>query len=438
LCMRNLLSPRLPRKLDRPPRLIQERGVLKTAQMTDDTRRVLIAGGGPVGLLAALLLGRRGIPVRLFDGNDGPQADPRAATTHPATLDLLGAAGLAQDMMRAGLVAPIVQFWDRPSGRKIAEFDHTLLAGETRFPFVVQCEQFKTARLAMDRLDALPNVELSWGREVVAVEQSSGRVTVEVSGPAGIERHAGAYLIGADGGRSTVRKSVGIAFEGFTWPERFIVLTTPFDFAAHRGYCPRTYLADPDEWCNCFKVSADGPPGLWRTVFPTDPNASDDALLSDESIEARLQKFFPAHARYEIVHRNLYVTHQRVATKFRLGRVLLAGDAAHVNNPIGGMGLNGGIQDAVNLAEKLASVLLDGASDRVLDLFDLQRRTVTNEFVQAQTIENKRRLEERDPDLRRAKLGELGEISLDPVRARKFLMRTAMIDMQRRAASIEL
>ena len=406
--------------------------------MTDDTRRVLIAGGGPVGLLAALLLGRRGIPVRLFDGNDGPQADPRAATTHPATLDLLGAAGLAEDMMRAGLVSPIVQFWDRPTGQKIAEFDHTLLAGDTRFPFVVQCEQFKTARLVMDRLAALRNVELCWGREVAAVEQSADRVTIAASGPAGIERHAGAYLIGADGGRSTVRKSVGIAFEGFTWPERFIVLTTPFDFAAHRGFCPRTYLADPDEWCNCFKVSADGPPGLWRTVFPTDPAASDDQLLSDDSVQARLQKFFPATEQYEIVHRNLYVTHQRVATRFRLGRVLLAGDAAHVNNPIGGMGLNGGIQDAVNLAEKLAPVLLEGASDRALDLYDLQRRTVTNEFVQQQTIENKRRLEERDPELRRRQLGALAAAASDPARARDFLLRTAMIAMQRRAQAITL
>ena len=147
-----------------------------------------------------------------------------------------------------------------------------------------------------------------------------------------------------------MRKQCGIEFEGFTWPERFIVLTTPFDFEASRGYCPRSYFADPDEWCNCFKVSENGPPGLWRTVFPTDPALSDDELMSDAAIEARLQKFFPAPERYEVVHRNLYVTHQRVAGTFRAGLVLLAGDAAHVNNPIGGMGLNGGLQDAGNLS----------------------------------------------------------------------------------------
>jgi 3-(3-hydroxy-phenyl)propionate hydroxylase len=405
--------------------------------MTRDDRRVLIAGGGPVGLLCAWLLGRRGIPVRLFDDNESPQADPRAATTHPATLDLLAADGLADDMARVGLVAPVFQFWDRPTGELVAQFDHALLKGDTAHPFVVQCEQFKTAELLLDRLRDFPNVEVLFGHEVVGVAQADGAVTIEVSGAQGRSRHSGGYLIGADGGRSTVRKQCGIAFDGFTWPERFIVLTTPYDFEAKRGYCPRSYFADPEAWCNCFKVSADGPPGLWRTVFPTDPAQSDGELMSDKGVEARLQKFFPSPEPYEVVHRNLYVTHQRVAERFRNGRVLLAGDAAHVNNPIGGMGLNGGIQDGVNLCEKLAAVL-DGAPDRLLDLYDIQRRTVAIEFVQEQSIANKNRLEARDPDLRRRNLDELRAIAADPERARQFLLRTAMIASQRRAAAIEL
>jgi 3-(3-hydroxy-phenyl)propionate hydroxylase len=403
-----------------------------------DRQRVLVAGGGPVGLLCAWLLGRRGLSVRLFDENASPQADPRAATTHPATLDLLSDDGLSDDMARVGLVCPIFQFWDRPSGELVAQFDHAVLAADTRHPFVVQCEQFKTAKLILQRLRKLPNVEVLFGHQVVDVAQADGHVSADVRGPDGRSRHTGAYLIGADGGRSTVRKQSGIAFEGFTWPERFIVLTTPFDFEASRGYCPRSYFADPEEWCNCFKVSADGPPGLWRTVFPTDPAKSDDALMSDEAVQARLQKFFPAAQPYEIVHRNLYVTHQRVASTFRKGRVLLAGDAAHVNNPIGGMGLNGGIQDAANVCEKLLKIMLDGAPDRLLDLYDLQRRTVAVEFVQEQSIANKKRLEAKDPETRAQNLRELRDIAADPSRARQFLLRTAMIASQRRAAAMEL
>jgi 3-(3-hydroxy-phenyl)propionate hydroxylase len=405
---------------------------------TPDDRRVLIAGGGPVGLFCALLLGRHGLPVRLFDENAGLQQDPRAATTHPATLELLGAAGLADDVARVGLVAPIFQFWDRPTGRKVAEFDHALLKDDTAYPFAVQCEQFKTARLIFEQLLALPNVEVLFGHEVVGVEQNDRSVTVEARGPAGTTSHQGAYLIGADGGRSAVRKQCGIAFDGFTWPERFIVLTTPFDFAASRGYCPRSYFADPDEWCNCFKVSGDGPPGLWRTVYPANPALSDDELMSDEAVQARLQRFFPAPEPYAIVHRNLYVTHQRVAHRFRAGRVLLAGDAAHVNNPIGGMGLNGGLQDAANASEQIARILLDAAPDRLLDLYDLQRRTVATEFVQEQTIANKKRLEVRDPDARRRSLDELGAIAADPARARDFLLRSSMISSQRRVAAMTL
>jgi 3-(3-hydroxy-phenyl)propionate hydroxylase len=406
--------------------------------MPSDNRLVLIAGAGPVGLLCAWLLGRRGIPVRVFDNNDGPQADPRAATTHPATLDLLSEDGLDEDMKRVGLVAPIFQFWDRPSDRLVAEFDHAVLADDTEHPFVVQCEQFKTSRLILDRIAGLSNIEVLFGHEVTDVRQASDSVNVDVRGPEGIKTHSGAYLIGADGGRSVVRKRSDIPFDGFTWPERFIVLTTPFDFQGERGYSFRSYFAEPGAWCNCFKVSADGPPGLWRTVYPTDPAEEDDWLLSDAGVQARMNRYFPDERPYEIVHRNLYVTHQRVAATFRKGRVLLAGDAAHVNNPIGGMGLNGGIQDAVNLVEKLAAVLLDGQSDRLLDLYDLQRRTVAVEFVQEQSIANKKRLEESDPAVRRKNLDELSRMAEDPKRARQFLLRTAMIASQRRADSIRL
>ena len=408
------------------------------SEMGFDERRVLIAGGGPVGLLCAWLLGRRGLPVRLFDVNETLQADPRAATTHPATLDLLADDGLADDMARVGLVAPIFQFWDRPSGEKVAEFDHAVLKEDTSHPFVVQCEQFKTTKLLVERLRTLPNVEVLFAHEVVDVVQTDSLVSVDVRGPDGVKSHSGAYLIGADGGRSIVRKQSDIAFEGFTWPERFIVLTTPFDFESAHGLCFRSYFADPDEWCNCFKVSADGPPGLWRTVYPANPDQSEQQLMSDVAVQARMQKFFPAQQPYEIVHRNLYVTHQRVAETFRKGRVLLAGDSAHVNNPIGGMGLNGGIQDAANLTEKLATVLLDKAPDALLDLYSLQRRTVATEYVQEQSIANKKRLEARDPETRRRNLNELREMAADRARARQFLLRTSMIASQRRVAAMTL
>ena len=134
-------------------------------------RRVLIAAGGPVGLPCAWLLGRHGLPVVVFDDNSELQADPRATTTHPATLDLLEEDELADDMARVGLVAPIFQFWDRPSGQLVAEFDHAILKDDTRHPFVVQCEQFKTAKLLLERLRGLANVHLETAERRDAIKQ---------------------------------------------------------------------------------------------------------------------------------------------------------------------------------------------------------------------------------------------------------------------------
>jgi 3-(3-hydroxy-phenyl)propionate hydroxylase len=288
----------------------------------------------------------------------------------------------------------------------------------------------------MERIKQLPNVDVRFGHRVVGVEAEDDEVRLQVETGDEGRIFRGEYLIGADGGRSTVRKQADIAFEGFTWAERFLVLTTPFDFNRRLGYSHRSYFADPDEWCNCFKVAADGPPGLWRTVFPTNPDTDASAILCDEAVQNRLQRFFPSAEPYEIVHRNLYTIHQRVAATFRKGRILLAGDSAHVNNSIGGMGLNGGLQDAANLVSKLVAVLTKDASESLLDLYSHQRRTVSIEFVQAQSIANKKQLEAKDPEQRKRNLDELARTAADPQKAKAYLLGTSMIAMQRRAAAL--
>ncbi|MDX1485963.1 MAG: FAD-dependent monooxygenase [Alphaproteobacteria bacterium] len=397
---------------------------------------VLIAGAGPVGLISALALAQRGVPVIVLEAEPALYEDPRAATTHPATLEMLDDLGILEEVERQGLHCRHFRFWDRISGDMVAEFDHQLLENDCRFPYVIQCEQFKTASITYDALTALPGTEVRFSHRVAGLAQDGDGVTVTVDTPEGTRQLKGAYLIGADGGRSEVRKALGIEFEGFTYPEHFLVLTSPFDFQAHKDLVYRNYFFDPEEWCNLFKVAADGPPGLWRAVFPVDPDRSDAEVLGDENAQATLKRFFPKDSDYEIVHRNLYKIHQRVAVSFRAGRCLLAGDSAHLNNSIGGMGLNGGIHDAVNLADKLAPVWKGEADDRLLDLYDRQRRISNTEFIQAQTIENKKRLEERDMGQRQKRMEELREISEDPVRARAFMLRTSLIASVRRAAEI--
>ena len=157
------------------------------------------------------------------------------------------------------------------------------------------------------------------------------------------------------------RKSINVDFEGFQFAERFLVVSTPYDFGKH-GYAITNYIADPEEWCALFCVKGPDDMGLWRVVFPVDPDFSEDEIFDDEAIEKRLQGFHAIDTTFEVVHRNLYHVHQRVATKYREGRILIAGDAAHINNPLGGMGMNFGFHDAFNLTDKLNQIWFNNAS----------------------------------------------------------------------------
>jgi 3-(3-hydroxy-phenyl)propionate hydroxylase len=340
------------------------------------------------------------------------------------------------EVIRRGLVAPTFQFWDRPTQRKIAEFDHGILNQDTRHPFVVQCEQHKMARLTLERLSELRNAHVHFGTRVDGVRLADDKVEVTVVDAGGPRTVTGSYLVGADGGRSTVRKALGIEFEGYTFPERFMVLTTSFDFAAERGYSLRNYIADPDEWTNLFKVAGEGTGPLWRAVFPTTPGETDEQVLNEDAVQGRLQKFFPKAGPYPVVHRNLYNVHQRVAASFRKGRAFLAGDAAHVNNPIGGLGLNCGIHVAVELAALLAPVCRGEAPAATLDRYDRVRRPINVEFVQQQTIANKKRLEEKDSAAREASFETLRKTAADPAAHRAFLLRTSLIESVKKAKTI--
>jgi 3-(3-hydroxy-phenyl)propionate hydroxylase len=391
--------------------------------------RAVIVGAGPVGMVCALVLNRRGVPVTVFEQEPSPVTDQRAASIHPTTLELLDELGVAQRILPLGLKSPCYRFHDRVSGAMVAEFDLDLMRDEFRFPFVLQYEQYKlTASIAATYADC-GDFDVRFASTVTDIDDRGDHVEVTVATDGGTERIAGCYVVGCDGGRSVVRKLAGISFDGFTYPEKFLKVATPFDFATvNPSLALRNYFADPDEWANVFKVNGERPPGLWRVIVPIPAAESEEATLAPERVEARLQKFFPKTGGYPIEYVNVYGVSQRVASTFRRGRVLLAGDSAHVNNPIGGMGMNGGIHDAVNLAEKLARVWHGEASETSLDLYSRQRRHAAVEYVQAQTIANKKMMEERDPQARAAHLDELRRTAEDREAARRYMRRAALRD----------
>jgi len=175
---------------------------------------------------------------------------------------------------------------------------------------------------------------------------------------------------------------------------------------------------------------------LWRCLFPTTPGDTNEKLLSDDYIQERLHFLADIEGDFQIGHRTLYNVHQRVAKQYRIGRIVLGGDSAHVNNPLGGMGMNGGIHDAINLGEKMVMMTKGEANDDILDLYDRQRRIICKQFVQAQTIANKKALEEKDPDAQRKAQEKYMKTAADPELAKPFLMRTSMIDSVRESYEI--
>lgn len=404
--------------------------------MTNSAQRVLIAGGGPAGMSAALFLLAEGVPVTVLERSVTPHADPRAATYHPPTLEMFESSGVTAELHDRGIVARHWQYRDRHSGL-VAQFDLGVLADDTRYPYRLQCEQHKLVAMLERRVAAHPLARVVHGAELVGVTQTDEQVQVEIRHPHGGSEHLrGLWLIGADGGRSVVRKSQDIGFEGFTWPERFLVITTTFDFQT-LGYAYSSYTMDPIEWAATFKVPGEDDRGIWRCVFPTRPEDAEDTLLDFGRAAARLAAFAPESVQGRIVHTNLYAVHQRVAQTYRKGRVLLAGDAAHVNNPLGGMGLNFGVHDAHNLAQRLGRLWRGEAGSEVLDQYDRQRRAVAERYLQAQTIANKQTLEETDDTARRARQAAMRATAADPQQARGYLLRTAMIEGLRAAAAID-
>ena len=388
-------------------------------------------------MTCALALFRHGLTVCVLEKDPGPVVDQRAASIHPTTLEMLDDLGIAEEIIPKGLKAPNFQFHDRVSGERLATFDLGLLADEFRFPYVLQYEQYKLSRDITARFNKESGFSARWGHAFCGVEHVDDGIDVRVDTSQGEDVYHASYLVGADGGRSSVRRAMKIDFEGFTYEERFIKIATENDFRkSHAEYAYRNYFSDPEEWCNLFRVRGERPEGLWRVIFPTRPDEDADEALKPEAVQSRLQKFFPKAGNYAVEYANVYGVSQRVAATFHKGRVCLAGDSAHVNNPIGGMGMNGGIHDAINLAGKLNDVIRYGADDGILDLYSRQRRYAAVEYVQAQTIANKKLMEERDPEARRQKLDEVRATAEDPEKAKAFMRRSSLLDSLRMAESV--
>ena len=394
---------------------------------------MVIAGAGPTGLMCALALARRGVRVVVCEAEPSLTHDLRAGSFHPPTQEMMAPYGITERMHQHGLQVRRWQIRSRRGGL-VAEFDLGLLADVTPYPYRLHLEQHRLTPIQLDLLRREASAEVHFGHRITGFEPKSASVLVHFESDGIPGKLEASWLVGADGGRSTIRKLMAVEFEGFTWPEQFLVVSTPYDLARH-GFAMNAYVADPLEWAAVFKMPDAGPPGLWRLAFPCDAGLPDDTLLDAQNVRERVRGLVGSD-EFEIRYQSIYRVHQRVAAEWRRGRVLLAGDAAHLNNPLGGFGLNSGIHDAVSLADPLSRVWRGEADESALDRYVRQRRAATVDHVQAMSIRNTRLLEERDPAVHRARMQELVAIANDPQRAREHMLESSMIAGLRKSVEI--
>ncbi len=394
-------------------------------------REVLIAGGGPVGLCLALLLARAGVDVAIFEAEAALSKDLRASTFHPPTLDMLETLGVTPLLLEQGLICPHWQIRAHPTGERVV-FDLSTLKDDTGHPYRLQVEQWKLSKALLDALRREPHAEIVFGARVDALEQDDDGVTFGASQNGERLRYRARFAVGADGARSLVRQSLGVPFEGETYPETTILVTTQFPFEDHlEGLSNVTYCWKASGNFSLLKV-----PGRWRvSIYPREDIPIEEQL-ADAMIQSSLNDIVARGDAWDVKEKRDYRVHQRIAPSYRRGRVALAGDAAHLNSPSGGMGLNGGLHDAFELAASLTDILRRKAPLERLDLYDRRRRPIARDQIIAQADRNRARMREKDPARRLAMLGDLQRIAADRASLRDYLLKSSMIESLRLAARV--
>ncbi len=344
--------------------------------------RVIVVGAGPVGILTALGLARAGVEVVLLERDPDLASAPRAMVYHWTVLAGLAELGLLDAAERAGFTKQDYAFSIRPTGELI-HYSMAVLDGHTPYPYNVHLGQDRLTRLGLAALENHAGVEIRFGWELGAVRQYDARVTaVRTDG----EEVTGAWLVGADGAGSAVRKALNLGFDGITWDERFVATDIRYDFAA-LGFARTTMVVDPRFGAIVAQAEA-GEPGLWRYTFSEDRSLPEEGVT--ERAGLRLRAALPGGETATVERLSPYRMHQRSAPTMRAGRVLLAGDAGHATNPTGGLGLTSGLFDLYSLYPALAAVVRGRVPESVLDRWSAERLRVFREIASPAATENKR------------------------------------------------
>ena len=382
---------------------------------------VLIVGAGPVGLMTALGLAREGVSVTLIEAEDDIVYSPRAISYAWSILPALQLFGVLDDMIAAGHIVDDRCWRIFRTGETIT-YNHDAVRDITDRPYSLTLGQDLLARVVLQHLKRYPNVSISWGTKFAGLTQTNDKVVVAAEKAGARVELLAHWVVAADGGRSAVRKAVGLTMDGFTWPQRFVVTNIYYDFEKY-GW-NSGYLVDPVYGAVVYKINLEG---LWRFTFAEQTTQPLETVM--DRILQFIQTVLPGDQKYELALHTAYNMHQRTAATYRVGRVVLAGDAAHITNPTSGFGLMGGLYDSFALSEALAAVVHGEASDTILDRYSEQRRKVYHEVISPISSESLRLVfNSGDEDRLRKDLALLRGRKSDPDAMRKFLSVPAALE----------
>ncbi|MEP7247677.1 MAG: FAD-dependent oxidoreductase [Gammaproteobacteria bacterium] len=374
---------------------------------------VLIVGAGPVGLLTAVALAQSGIDVMVVEAEAQLNDSPRAAVYFSVGLVALRELGLLADLEARSLKVNRFGF-HVPAFNYHPVLSMDCMSGIT-FDYQLHCGQHVVSRVAEEHAKRL-GARVLFSHRVTRLTQSSEGVTVELATPAGSRSVKASWVIGADGARSTVRRLLDVEFEGHTWPNRFVATNIYCDMAS-LGYQPSNFTCDPVYGGVVAQLDSEG---LWRLTYHEGGEQPLETYL--ERLPAKFSGFIPEGVPYRIHSASPYVIHQRCATNLHVGRVLLAGDAAHATNPCGGLGLTTGLWTGMILSDVLAEVIAGRADEMILDRFSEERRRVFWQITSPGASENKRMMEESDPQKRLKDLEGVRAMAEDSAVARLMML----------------
>jgi 2-polyprenyl-6-methoxyphenol hydroxylase-like FAD-dependent oxidoreductase len=342
---------------------------------------VIIVGGGPTGFICALGLAQAGVRVTVIEAEPRIVDSPRAAVYHWSVVEGLERLGIRAEVESTGLTKQDYTYLVHNTRERI-DFSLAVLNGRTPYPYNIHLGQHRLAEIALRRLERHSRATVRFNTRLMQLAQDDDGVTLQVMTPEGAREMRAGWVIGADGAGSTVRRQLALDFAGMTWPERFVATNLYFDFEQYQ-YARATFLIDDRYGAVIAKLDNQG---LWRCTY------MEDASLPEESVRERLPRVYDAilpGADYSIERVTPYRMHQRSAPRYRVGRVLLVGDAAHVTNPTGGLGLTSGLFDCFALYPALSAVL-SGADVTILDRYSDSRRDIFLNRISPQSVANKK------------------------------------------------